>query len=74
VGDAVRGAGGNFTGDTEEGRYSVWTPIGSISGNYSVSGQTIHIDVTDKPMILSCSLIEKKLNEFIQTARSRYSF
>jgi hypothetical protein len=71
VGDAVRGAGGNFAGDTEGGRYSVWTPIGSVSGTYFVSGQTIQIDVNDKPIVLSCSLIEKKLNEYIQTARRR---
>jgi hypothetical protein len=68
VGDAVRGAGGSFSGDTAEGRYCLWTPIGSIAGNYLVSGQTIQIDVTDKPFILSCSLIEKKLNEYIRMA------
>jgi hypothetical protein len=73
VGDAVRNAGGNFSGDTAEGHYSVWTPIGSVSGTYAVSGQSIQIDVTDKPIVLSCSLIEKKLNEYLQTARSRYS-
>jgi hypothetical protein len=73
VGDAVRSAGGSFAGDAAEGHYTVSTPIGPIAGTYSVSGQTIKIDVTDKPIILSCKLIEKKLNEFIQRARSRYS-
>jgi hypothetical protein len=72
IGDAVRNAGGNFAGDTSEGRYSIHTPIGPIAGAYTVSGQTIQIDVTDKPIILSCSMIRKKLNEYVQQARSRY--
>jgi hypothetical protein len=73
VGDAVRRAGGNFSGDTAEGRYSIQTPVGPIAGGYIVSGQTIQIDVTDKPIILPCSLIRHKLNELVQQAQSRNS-
>ena len=73
VGGAVRSAGGKFSGDTAEGHYAIETPVGPIAGAYSVSGQTIQIDVTDKPIILPCSLIRSKLNEFVQQARSRYS-
>lgn len=73
VGDGIRSAGGSFSGDPAEGHYSVWTPIGAISGTYSVSGQSIQIVVTDKPFILSCSLIEKKLKEYIQRPQGRNS-
>jgi hypothetical protein len=71
--EAILRAGGEFSGDVVEGVYSVPTPIGPITGTYSVSGQSIRIDVLDKPIILSCSLIGKKLSEYVRTAQSRYS-
>lgn len=65
----IHGAGGEFSGDSVTGFFSVPTPIGSIEGSYSVSGQTIQIDVLEKPILLTCSLIEMKLNDIVQHAK-----
>jgi hypothetical protein len=65
----IRGAGGEFSGDSESGFYSVPTPVGSIEGSYAVSGQTIQIDVLEKPILLPCSLIEMKLSQIVQSAK-----
>ena len=62
VENAIRGAGGDLDGDAQAGFYSVPTPVGVIEGSYAVSGQSIQIDVLDKPIYLSCALIEKTLN------------
>lgn len=67
---AIRKAGGEFDGDTRSGFYAVSTPVGTIEGCYAVSGQTIQIDVMDKPIYLSCALIEKTLNQIIRRAGS----
>jgi len=67
---AMRGAGGEFSGDTASGFYSVPTPLGSIEGSYAVSGQTIQIDVLEKPVILTCGLIEKKLRQIVERAKT----
>ena len=71
--EAILRVGGEFSGDAAEGVYSVPTPIGPITGAYTVSEHSIRIEVTDKPIILSCSLIGKKLNELVQNARSRHT-
>ncbi len=69
IGTAIRGAGGEFSGDTASGFYSVPTPVGSIEGSYAVSGQTIQIDVLEKPLLLACSLIEMTLKGIVQRTK-----
>lgn len=56
---------GNFIGDTNQGSFTVPTPLGSIKGSYVIEGSTITIDVQDKPMLLSCSRIESELRKFM---------
>jgi len=55
---AVEGQGGNFTGDTNAGNFQVSVFGNSIVGNYTVSGQTLQINITDKPFMVPCSAIE----------------
>jgi hypothetical protein len=56
--------GGAITGDDAAGAFSGATPIGSIEGTYRVSGRTVELEITQKPMILGMALIEQKLREF----------
>lgn len=55
---AVEGQGGNFSGDTNRGDFHVSVFGNKIVGNYTVSGQTLQINITDKPFMVPCSAIE----------------
>jgi hypothetical protein len=55
---AVEGQGGNFSGDANGGNFDVSIFGNKIVGNYTVSGQTLHITITDKPFMVPCSAIE----------------
>lgn len=58
---AVQSQGGDFTGDTSSGDFNVSVFGNKIVGNYSVSGQTLNINITDKPFMVPCSAIESFL-------------
>ena len=55
---AVEGQGGNFTGDTSRGDFDVSVFGNKIVGNYAVNGQTLDVNITDKPFMVPCSAIE----------------
>ena len=55
---AVEGQGGNFNGDTNRGDFQVSVFGNKIVGDYTVSGQTMQINITDKPFMVPCSAIE----------------
>ena len=55
---AVEGQGGNFNGDTTRGDFQVSVFGNKIVGDYTVSGQTMQINITDKPFMVPCSAIE----------------
>ena len=59
----IENEGGSFTGDENEGNFKLPTPVGSIEGNYSVSDNELKIDITKKPMMLPCSMIEAELKK-----------
>lgn len=58
---AVEGQGGNFSGDTNRGDFNVSVFGNKIVGNYVVSGQSLQINITDKPFMVPCSAIESFL-------------
>lgn len=62
---AVEANGGTFDGDSSSGTFEVPTPLGHISGNYSVDGQQITINITNKPFIITCNMIENYINEHL---------
>jgi hypothetical protein len=62
----IAGAGGNFTGDVNNGEFSLSTFVGEITGTYTVIGSTLNIDITDKPMFLGCSMIEAELKKYLK--------
>lgn len=55
---AVQNQGGSFNGDTAGGDFTVSVFGNKIAGNYTVSGQTLNINITDKPFMVPCSAIE----------------
>jgi hypothetical protein len=55
--------GGNFTGNETEGNFNLPTPVGAIEGNYSVNGNELKIEISKKPAILPCSMIESELEK-----------
>lgn len=57
---AVEKQGGNFSGDSSGGNFSI-NVFGTISGSYTVSGQQLLISIEDKPMMIPCSAIENVL-------------
>ena len=52
---AVQSQGGDFTGDINRGDFNVSVFGNKIVGNYTVSGQTLNINITDKPFMIPCS-------------------
>lgn len=58
---AVQSQGGDFNGDTNGGEFTVSVFGNKIVGNYTVSGQTLNINITDKPFMVPCSAIESFL-------------
>ncbi len=54
---AIEGQGGLFNGDHSSGAFSVQV-MGNIEGSYTVTGQTMNIEITSKPIFISCSQIE----------------
>lgn len=54
----VQSQGGNFNGDTNNGDFTVSVFGNKIVGNYTVSGNTLKISITDKPFMVPCSAIE----------------
>ena len=71
VDEAIEKAGGEFSGDSSDGAYYIPTPIGPIMGTYTVTGQTIQIEVTQKPVILTCNMIGSKLSDIVRRAHSQ---
>jgi hypothetical protein len=59
----IENEGGSFTGGEKEGNFGLSTPVGAIEGNYSVIDNELKIDITKKPMMLPCSMIESELEK-----------
>lgn len=55
---AVQSQGGDFNGNASSGEFVVSAFGNKVAGAYSVSGQTLNINITDKPFLLPCSAIE----------------
>ncbi|MEO6916365.1 MAG: hypothetical protein ABI151_12595 [Chitinophagaceae bacterium] len=54
---AIEKQGGIFNGDQSSGNFSVQL-MGTIAGNYQISGQQMLVEIMEKPMFISCSQIE----------------
>ena len=61
--NAIGNAGGDFTGDANEGSFHLSTPIGSVKGTYRIENSNIHIQIDQKPLLVSCNKIEEELRK-----------
>lgn len=57
----VEAQNGNFTGDTTSGNFDVNVFGNTVVGSYTVEGQNLNIEITDKPFLVPCSMIESFL-------------
>lgn len=57
----VEAQGGNFTGDESAGNFDVSIFGNTVVGSYSVNGNSLNIDITDKPFLVPCNMIENFL-------------
>ncbi|MGV3528468.1 MAG: hypothetical protein ACO1OO_06220 [Flavisolibacter sp.] len=58
---AVESQGGQFAGDTNSGNFNVVVFGNTIAGNYVLNGEALQITITEKPMLVSCGMIESYL-------------
>ena len=63
---SIKGAHGTFQGDLTEGQFTVPVGIGDIEGRYVLTEGKITIDITKKPLLISCSIIENKLRSYLK--------
>jgi hypothetical protein len=59
--ETVESQQGNFAGDASKGNFDVTVFGNTVVGNYVVEGQVLNIDITDKPFMVPCSMIESFL-------------
>lgn len=62
---AVESQSGTFNGNEESGDFEVTVMGNHVKGNYTVSGQILHLTITDKPFFVPCSMIESFLTKQI---------
>lgn len=62
---AVKMLNGDFEGDLATGRFAVTVFSNLIKGTYQVAGQTLHLKITEKPILMPCSVIESLLKSKI---------
>ncbi len=62
----VTRAGGELNGSATDGSFSLSTPVGAFRGTYSISGQTIFLEVLEKPFFVPCGTIEARLAGYIK--------
>jgi hypothetical protein len=53
---------GTFDGDTSSCTFYVPTPLGHVSGDYSIAGHEIAINIIQKPIIVRCVGIRNYIN------------
>ncbi len=58
--------GGSLSGDEAEGNLLAVTPLGNVKGTYRVDGQTIALEITEKPFLVPAGTIESQVRKFLQ--------
>ncbi len=62
---AIVGAGGEVTGDFSAGSFFIPSPLGKISGSYTILQQSATFAITEKPMFIGCGLIESTIKKYL---------
>lgn len=64
--NSIQKEGGTFNGDTEKGDISLNSLIGTVKGNYVVTGNECVLEITHKPMVTTQGFIESKIRELLE--------
>lgn len=59
----IEGQGGSFNGTEEGGSFHITLMGYTVSGGYTVAGQTLSVLIDEKPMLIPCSAIESYLQK-----------
>lgn len=59
---------GSLSGDSQLGNFKGNTPLGSIEGSYSIEGDTITVNISDKPFLLSTGTIQSEFEKALKKA------
>ncbi len=59
--ETIKSQNGTFTGDENTGHFDVSVFGNTVKGSYSVNGQILEIEITEKPFLVPCSMIESFL-------------
>jgi len=62
--EAIKKAGGTYTGDDQNGDFEIPTPLGKIAGHFIIEPTCIEIIITHKPFLITHHRIEKELRKF----------
>jgi hypothetical protein len=54
----IQKQGGDFNGDETSGSFGVKVFGSTIAGSYNVTGTQININITSKPIFISCGQVE----------------
>ena len=57
----IESQSGTFTGDENNGSFDVSVFGNTVKGSYTVEGQNLVIEITEKPFLVPCSIIESFL-------------
>ncbi len=63
--ESISNAGGVFDGTTEAGTFNLQTPLGAVTGNYTIADGNISIVIGKKPLVVSCGLIRSTLQNYL---------
>lgn len=63
---AITKAGGEFNIGESAGSFTIPTGIGKIAGDYKLEGTLFKLNVTHKPLLVSCGRIETELRKYMQ--------
>ncbi|MFN8622333.1 MAG: hypothetical protein U0869_16495 [Chloroflexota bacterium] len=67
----IEAHGGTVTGNPTAMRVKVPTPIGSVEGNVDVvAPNRVSIEVTRKPLVVSCGMVRDKIKEYVDRGRA----
>jgi len=62
---ALASIGGKLEGDATGGTVTGDTPFGRIEGTYSIVDHAVSFDITKKPVLVTCSMIESQLRGLV---------
>ena len=58
---AIESQNGDFNGNGKSGEFEVTILGNTIKGNYTITGQVLHLVISQKPLFVPCSMIESFL-------------